>query len=218
MRVTILGSGTAVPSAERFPAGVLVQAAGETVLVDIGPGTLRRLPRPRQPLFRLALSNLHRPGAPTTAALLSLGLGLTVLVAVALLEHNLERQISQVLPEEAPGYYFIDIQPDQAEGFEALVAGHPGIGTVQRVPMLRVRIIKMNGKAVEDITPPPDFAWVLRGGGITSALIGASRPEQVVDCAGAVRNLDFTEGELDAIDELADEEAINLWARSSETI
>ena len=44
MRVTILGSGTAVPSAERFPAGVLVQAADQTVLVDLGPGTLRRLP------------------------------------------------------------------------------------------------------------------------------------------------------------------------------
>ena len=61
------------------------------------------------------------------------------------------------------------------------------------------------------------IAWVLRNGGITSALIGASRPEQVIDCAGAVGNLDFTTEELEAIDELADEEAINLWARSSET-
>ena len=60
-------------------------------------------------------------------------------------------------------------------------------------------------------------AWVLRGGGITTALIGASKPEQVVDCAGAVANLDFTEAELAEIDRYADEEAINLWARSSET-
>lgn len=60
------------------------------------------------------------------------------------------------------------------------------------------------------------IAWVLRGGGITSALIGASRPEQVIDCAGAVGNLEFTEDELRRIDAYADEEAINLWAQSSE--
>ena len=61
------------------------------------------------------------------------------------------------------------------------------------------------------------IAWVLRDGGITSALIGASKPTQVVDCAGAVANLDFTVEELAEIDRYADEEAINLWARSSET-
>ena len=60
------------------------------------------------------------------------------------------------------------------------------------------------------------IAWVLREGGITTALIGASKPEQVVDCAGAVRNLDFTAGELAEIDACAAEEDINLWARSSE--
>ena len=43
MRITILGSGTAVPSWERFPSGVLVHTCGLNILVDIGPGTLRRL-------------------------------------------------------------------------------------------------------------------------------------------------------------------------------
>ncbi|MGA1179627.1 MAG: L-glyceraldehyde 3-phosphate reductase [Marivivens sp.] len=57
------------------------------------------------------------------------------------------------------------------------------------------------------------IAWVLRGGGITSALIGASRPEQVVDCAGAVRTLDFEKEELEAIDRLADEDAFRRWAQ-----
>ena len=60
------------------------------------------------------------------------------------------------------------------------------------------------------------IAWVLRGGGITSALIGASKPSQVEDCAGAVANLDFTEDELAEIDRYAKSEAINLWARSAE--
>ncbi|WP_170603552.1 L-glyceraldehyde 3-phosphate reductase [Ruegeria arenilitoris] len=61
------------------------------------------------------------------------------------------------------------------------------------------------------------IAWVLRGGQVTSALIGASRPEQIADCVGAVHNLDFTEEELSMIDEVSSEEEINLWARSSET-
>jgi L-glyceraldehyde 3-phosphate reductase len=60
------------------------------------------------------------------------------------------------------------------------------------------------------------IAWVLREGGITTALIGASRPSQVEDCAGAVKNLEFTAEELTEIDRWADEENINLWARSSE--
>jgi L-glyceraldehyde 3-phosphate reductase len=60
------------------------------------------------------------------------------------------------------------------------------------------------------------IAWVLRGGRITTALIGASKPSQVTDCAGAVSNLDFTEAELAEIDRHAQDESINLWARSSE--
>jgi len=60
------------------------------------------------------------------------------------------------------------------------------------------------------------IAWVLRDGGITSALIGASKPSQVVDCAGAVGNLEFSKDELKQIDEYADEEKINLWAQSAE--
>lgn len=59
------------------------------------------------------------------------------------------------------------------------------------------------------------ISWVLRGGGITTALIGASKPEQVIDCVGAIGNLEFTADELTQIDTYASEEEINLWARSS---
>lgn len=61
------------------------------------------------------------------------------------------------------------------------------------------------------------IAWVLRGGGITTALIGASKPGQVIDCVGAVNNLDFTEAELVEIDRLSGEANINLWAKSSDS-
>jgi L-glyceraldehyde 3-phosphate reductase len=61
------------------------------------------------------------------------------------------------------------------------------------------------------------LAWVLRNEGITTALIGASRPEQVVDCAGAIGNLAFTAEELAQIDRISEEKDVNLWAKSSET-
>jgi len=60
------------------------------------------------------------------------------------------------------------------------------------------------------------IAWVLRDEGITSALIGASKPEQVIDCVQATANLAFSDAELAEIDKYAVESGINLWARSSE--
>jgi L-glyceraldehyde 3-phosphate reductase len=60
------------------------------------------------------------------------------------------------------------------------------------------------------------IAWVLRGGRITSALIGASRPSQVEDCVKALDHLAFTVDELAGIDSHAREADINLWAKSAE--
>jgi len=62
------------------------------------------------------------------------------------------------------------------------------------------------------------LAWVLRGGRVTSALIGASKPSQVEDCAGVVAGMDFTEAELAEIDGIAGDAGINLWAASSEGV
>jgi len=59
------------------------------------------------------------------------------------------------------------------------------------------------------------IAWVLREEKITTALIGASKPEQVEDCVGAVGNLNFSVDELAAIDALCHAEEMNLWAKSS---
>ncbi len=60
------------------------------------------------------------------------------------------------------------------------------------------------------------IAWVLRDEGITTALIGASRASQIVDCAGAINNLDFTPEELAEIDLYAQDEDINIWKKSSD--
>lgn len=123
----------------------------------------RKLPRSRNAKLRLAVANLHRPGAPTGSVVVSLGLGLTVLVTVALIEGNLSNQLNDTLRGEAPGFYFIDIQPDQAEAFDEVIAGFPTLTKATRVPMLRGRITALDGVPVSEIEPHPDFGWILRG-------------------------------------------------------
>lgn len=61
------------------------------------------------------------------------------------------------------------------------------------------------------------IAWVLRKPVVTSALIGASRWEQIEDCLGALRNTQFSQGELDEIDQHAADGGLNIWAQSSQS-
>ena len=165
-----------------FVAGViaafaLFRATGAAIL-----WVARRLGRPRRPVLRLALANLHRPGAPTAQIVLSLGIGLTVLVAVALVEANLSHEVETKVPAEAPAFFFIDIQPDQLAGFDALVRATPG-ARFDQVPMMRGRITRLNGVPVEDAAVAPEAQWALRSDrGLTYA---ASLPQGSRLAAGA---------------------------------
>jgi putative ABC transport system permease protein len=121
----------------------------------------RRIARPRRIVLRLALVNLHRPGAPTARIILSLGIGLTVLVAVALVQASLSDEIETSIAEGAPADFFLDIQPDQLDGFTGLVRAVPG-ARLNDVPMLRGRITQLNGVPVEDAQVAADARWALR--------------------------------------------------------
>ncbi len=115
-----------------------------------------------RPGLRLALANLHRPGAPMPHVVLSLGIGLTVLVAVALVEGNLAEELSERMPVDAPAYYFIDIQPDQVAAFDETVGAVPGVTRTERVPSLRGRIVRVAGIAIDKAEISPDVAWITR--------------------------------------------------------
>jgi len=128
-------------------------------IVDVA----RRLPRPKHAGLRLALSNLHRPGAQTVPVVLSFGLGLSVLVAVTMLEGNITRQVSDRIPNEAPAFFFIDIQPQQVQPFERITSTVPGVSDVQKVPSLRGRIVQVNGIDSDKVSVAPNAAWALRG-------------------------------------------------------
>ena len=60
----------------------------------------RRLPRSRITMLRLAIANIHRPGALTPSVVMSLGLGLAVLVTITQIDGNLRRQFLAALPEQ----------------------------------------------------------------------------------------------------------------------
>ncbi len=117
----------------------------------------------RRPTLRLALANLYRPGAPTGSVVLSLGLGVTVLVAIALVEGNMGREIRETMPAAAPSFFFIDIQPDQVADFDGLVGGFGGVSDLERVPMLRGRITAMNGVPADQLRHAGDMGWILQG-------------------------------------------------------
>lgn len=134
-----------------------------------------RAGKPRLAGLRLALANLYRPGASTPIVMLSLGLGLTVLVATALVEGNLREQITQRIPKDAPAFFFIDIQSSQIAAFEQAIAAVPGAGKLDKVPSLRGRIVKIAGKPVSEMVVPPNARWAVDGDrGVTYA---ATAPE-----------------------------------------
>ena len=131
--------------------GVLVQALA------------RRSPRVRSTALRLAIGNIHRPGALTPSVVLALGLGLTLLSTLALIDGNLRQQIGVNIPKKAPNFFFVDIQGADIGPFSDLIRTEVPNAKFEKVPMLRGRIMAVNGVPSKDLKVKPEGAWVLRG-------------------------------------------------------
>ena len=96
--------------------------------------------------LRLAVHNIHRPGALTPSVVLSLGLGLSLLVGLALIDSNLRGQLSGTIAEKAPDFFFLDVQNRERDAFVALVSRVAPEGELETVPMLRGRFV-----AIKDV-------------------------------------------------------------------
>ncbi len=163
-------AGLAIGVAEepRVAAMLIAGAAGGYVFLRLVAAGLMALARRGKDMcgrigLRMALANIHRPNALTPTIVLSLGLGLTLLVALALVEANLKRQLAQSLPAQAPDYFFVDVPSTRASDFVGLIdAVTPG-ADVEQVPMLRGRIIALKGQPADTYPVEPGAAWVLRG-------------------------------------------------------
>lgn len=116
-----------------------------------------------RPLIRLALANLHRPGAPTASLVMAAGLCLTLVVGVESVRENADRHLVATLPASAPGLVVLNIVPGQGDRFDAFMAASPQVARWKRVPFLHARITGIGGSAVADLRIPGDVAFVVRG-------------------------------------------------------
>jgi putative ABC transport system permease protein len=167
--LTLLVAPSPVFAAE-FLAGAVAALALLRLLAEGLRRAIAALPRSRSPLLRLALTNLVRPGAATGGVVTALGLGLTLLATVTLLNATINAQVSGALPARAPSFFFVDIQPDEADGFDRIITGFSGASDYKRTPMIRGRITALNGVPSADAKVAPDAKWALNGDrGITYA-------------------------------------------------
>lgn len=113
-----------------------------------------------RPALRLALGAIGARGGEALPVTLSLGLGLTVLAVVGQIDGNLRRAITGDLPEVAPSYFVLDIQPDQIEEFRARLEADPAVTTLEAAPMLRGLVTRINGVPSEEAA---QGHWVVQG-------------------------------------------------------
>ncbi|MBC8270054.1 MAG: FtsX-like permease family protein [Rhodospirillaceae bacterium] len=178
--VAALAGLTILSASDRYFSYWFVGGALVTVgLLRLGAALLVkwtvRIKSPKNAELRLALANIHRPGSNAPSVVLSLGLGLSVLVAVALIQGNLNYQVNERLPEEAPAFFFIDIQPGQVATFDDTVTGIAGTKGFRRMPSLRGRIVKIDGVPVEKATVAPESQWAING---DRALTSSANPTE----------------------------------------
>ena len=165
--VAILVATAVLTASDRRLALGFVGATGALVLLLWLVGlalrwALARVPRPRAPLVRLALANLHRPGAQTERLVVALGLGFSLFVAMAAIDTSLSAELAGTVPAKAPRFFAIDLQPEDAGRFRsAVLKAAPG-ARIEAVPSLRGAISALKGVPVTRLRIPAG-AWVLRG-------------------------------------------------------
>ncbi len=160
------------------------------VVARIIMAAARKVPAVHSTELRLAITNIYRPGALTPSVVLSLGLGLSLLVALALIDGNLRRELNQAAQEQAPSFFFVDIQNHEKDAFKALVAEKATGAEFNSVPMLRGNVVALKGIPAADYPAPPEAEWILRGDrGITYS---KTVPENSMVTAGKWWRKDYT--------------------------
>ena len=148
----------ALPDA-RFGIGFIAVVTTLLLLLDVVVRALRSIARrlDEHPALvhrfdlRLAMANLHRPGAPIRVTLLSLGSALTLLVACTMVVVSLARTINDTIPAESPAMVLYDIVDDQLQPVVAAIESSAGPVRVDTTPLVRSRITAINGQPVAEI-------------------------------------------------------------------
>jgi putative ABC transport system permease protein len=152
-------------------AGATVGAFLALRLVAFGLAYLaRRTPQSRFVEWRMALAAIHKPGALTPTVVLSLGLGLTALVALTLIDASMRAELHDSEPGVTPSFFFLDVRGADAGAFvDFLKRETPGV-KISETPMMRGRFVQLGGRPVEKVKPSDKVAWALEGDrGVTFA-------------------------------------------------
>jgi putative ABC transport system permease protein len=123
----------------------------------------RRTARSRIPEVALAIGNLGAPGGLTRSVALSLGSGLSLLVAVALADASLVTELTSRVPTQSPNYFVLDIAKEDFGALSSLVERQAPGSEIVDAPMLRGRLVSLAGKSVDAIKAPAEAQWVLNG-------------------------------------------------------
>lgn len=106
---------------------------------------------------RHGLSALARPGSGTLSAVVALGLGTLVVLAMSLVERHLVSQLDADLPEDAPSAFLVDVQPDQWPGVQELLR-REGAEAIDSVPVVMARISTIDGEGLKELTAEAERA------------------------------------------------------------
>ena len=113
--------------------------------------------------LRLALGNIAAPDGLTRSIVLSLGAGLSLLVAVALVDASLIAELTTRAPKHSPTYFVLDITRADRDPFVEIVKRASPSARIDEAPMLRGRIVSIKGQPAESVKVAPEAAWVLQG-------------------------------------------------------
>ncbi len=109
---------------------------------------VRRARRFRSFTLRQSISSLHRPGNQTRVIVMAVGLGAFVIMSIHSLQTGLLAEIDRARRTSLPNMFLIDIQPDQRQGVEELLASATG-ERPELIPTVRARIYAINNRTVD---------------------------------------------------------------------
>jgi putative ABC transport system permease protein len=165
--VALLALAVLTSDSKRIALYFCAGAAGVLILFTaLGTAVTRlarRLPRTGRPALALAIGSLGAPGGLTRAVVVSLGSGLSLLVAVALVDASIVHELDGRVPKNSPNFFVLDLPRDDIAGFRALVEKEIPGAVVNQAPMLRGRIVQVGDRPADKVRAAAEAQWVLNG-------------------------------------------------------
>jgi putative ABC transport system permease protein len=162
--IALVQSGSPWLAAQFTGALVLVVACLALAALGVSRGVSRLTVGTTRVTLRQGLAALDRPGAGTLGAIVALGLGVAVVLAMYLVESELGSQFDADLPDDAPTAFVVDIQPEQWPEVRRLLA-EEGALRIESVAMVNARLMSVDGVPVETLVGDTDEdsgrRWVL---------------------------------------------------------